>query len=406
MIERNIKTALNRLSKSFPVVLVTGARQTGKSTLLKNYINNTKYLSFDDPQNILSAKEDPNLFMSINSETSIFDEIQYIPELFPYIKIAVDSNRKPGMFFLTGSQQFSMMKNVSESLAGRVGILTLLPFSQRELNTDSTIEPFIPTQEYLLARKKTSSKNTKTPFQIWTQIQQGMYPEICNGNVTPQDFFGSYIKTYIERDIRLLSQVADEMQFIQFIAVAASRTGQLVNYADMARTVGIDPNTAKRWLSILVTSGIVYLLQPYFGNIEKRIVKTPKLYFIDTGLAAYLTKWSTPEVLMTGAMSGNFFETFVVSEIIKSFTNAGIEPPLYFYRDKDGVEIDLLIEQNGTIYPVEIKATSTPKKDDTKNFHTLFHIKDKKIEKGTVICNSNDIGIVSKDALSFPVQWI
>jgi uncharacterized protein len=408
MIERAIKDALFRVAKSFPVTLVTGARQTGKSTLLKKYIqkDGCQYVTFDDKENILAVKEDPKLFMAVHKAPAVFDEIQYVPGLFSYIKMDVDSNRTPGMFYLTGSQQFSMMKSVSESLAGRVGILNLLPISQRELASDSFSAPFVPTQEYLLGRRESYKSESLPPDAIWKTIQKGMYPEICNGNVTSQDFFSSYIGTYIERDVRLLTQVADEMQFMQFISVAAARTGQLVNYADMARTVGIDPNTAKRWLSVLVSSGIVYLLQPYFGNVEKRIVKTPKLYFVDTGLAAYLTKWTTAEVLMTGAMAGSFFETFVISEILKSYTNAGMNPPLYFYRDSDGVEIDLLIENDGILYPVEIKATSTPRKDNAKNFHILNSIKDKKIAPGTVICNSSDIGIVAKDVMAVPVRYI
>jgi uncharacterized protein len=408
MIERAIKDALFRVAKSFPVTLVTGARQTGKSTLLKKYIqkDGCQYVTFDDKENILAVKEDPKLFMAVHKAPAVFDEIQYVPGLFSYIKMDVDSNRTPGMFYLTGSQQFSMMKSVSESLAGRVGILNLLPISQRELASDSFSAPFVPTQEYLLGRRESYKSESLPPDAIWKTIQKGMYPEICNGNVTSQDFFSSYIGTYIERDVRLLTQVADEMQFMQFISVAAARTGQLVNYADMARTVGIDPNTAKRWLSVLVSSGIVYLLQPYFGNVEKRIVKTPKLYFVDTGLAAYLTKWTTAEVLMTGAMAGSFFETFVISEILKSYTNAGMNPPLYFYRDSDGVEIDLLIENDGILYPVEIKATSTPRKDNAKNFHILNSIKDKKIALGTVICNSSDIGIVAKDVMAVPVRYI
>lgn len=408
MIERAIKDALFRVAKSFPVTLVTGARQTGKSTLLKKYIqkDGCQYVTFDDKENILAVKEDPKLFMAVHKAPAVFDEIQYVPGLFSYIKMDVDSNRTPGMFYLTGSQQFSMMKSVLESLAGRVGILNLLPFSQRELVSDSFSAPFVPTQEYLLGRRESYKSESLPPDAIWKTIQKGMYPEICNGNVTSQDFFSSYIGTYIERDVRLLTQVADEMQFMQFISVAAARTGQLVNYADMARTVGIDPNTAKRWLSVLVSSGIVYLLQPYFGNVEKRIVKTPKLYFVDTGLAAYLTKWTTAEVLMTGAMAGSFFETFVISEILKSYTNAGMNPPLYFYRDSDGVEIDLLIENDGILYPVEIKATSTPRKDNAKNFHILNSIKDKKIALGTVICNSSDIGIVAKDVMAVPVRYI
>lgn len=406
MIQRTISSALNRLSSSFPAVLVTGARQTGKTTLLKNYIQdqNCKYLTFDSPDTLILSKNDPSLFMSLNPPPVIFDEIQYVPNLFRHIKIAIDSDRKSGMFYLTGSQQFNMMQGVSESLAGRIGILNLLPLSLREIKGDKFEEPFIPTQEFLVSRNSNSLKKI-TPPEIWSYIQKGMYPELYAGNITSQDFYSSYIKTYVERDVRQLTQVADEMLFMQFIAVVASRTGQLVNFSDIARTVGIDPKTARQWISILQTSGIVYLLQPYFGNIEKRLVKTPKLYFSDTGLAAHLTRWLTSETLMTGAMNGAFFETFVVNEIRKSFTNAGLEPPLYYYRDSDCVEIDLLIESNGTLYPVEIKATSSPKSDDAKNFYAASHIKDKKIARPVIICNSTEIGI-AKDAITFPVQWI
>lgn len=408
MIDRRAKSTLERLTKSFPVVLVTGSRQTGKTTLLKNYIpyESYNYLTFDKVQNVNMAKNDAQLFMSMYQPPVVFDEIQYVPELFSELKILVDSNRKNGMFFLTGSQQFSMMKNVSESLAGRIGILKLLPISLRELNCDTKTNSFIPTKDFLLKRNNCINLENKQPLDIWKIIQRGMYPELCATEILQSDFYSSYISTYIERDVRLLTQVGDELQFLQFICVVASRTGQLVNYADIARTVGIDSTTAKRWLSILVTSGLVYLLQPYYGNIEKKIVKTPKLYFIDTGLAAHLTKWTNPEVLSNGAMAGAFFETFVVSEILKSFTNEGIEPPLYFYRDSSGIEIDLLIENDGILYPVEIKSSCSVHKKDYKNFAYLTSIKDKKIEKPLIINNSKQIEFFENGEFSLPVWWI
>lgn len=405
MIPRAILGALKRLSSTFPAVLITGARQTGKTTVLKEYIQSIgcAYVTFDNPDLVILARNDANLFMSLYPPPAIFDEIQYVPDLFRYIKIAIDAGRKNGMYFLTGSQQFNMMKNVSESLAGRIGILNLLPLSLREIRRDSCAEPFIPTQDFIVSRNKPSAPDS--PFQTWSYIQNGMYPEVYATQIRSQDFYGSYIKTYIERDVRQLTQVADELLFMQFIAVSAARTGQLVNYADMARTVGIDPKTAKQWLSILQTSGLVYLLQPYYGNLEKRLVKTPKLYFADTGLAAHLTRWLSPETLMAGAMAGAFFETFVVGEIVKSFTNAGLDAPLYFYRDSDSVEIDLLIESDGTLYPVEIKATSTPKEHDARNLAAAGNIKDRKIARPTIICNSTEIGL-AKNAVTFPVQFI
>lgn len=406
MIPRAIFNALGRLASSFPAVLVTGARQTGKTTLLKRYAQNLdcKYATLDSPSHLMLAKGDPSLFMSLNPPPAIFDEIQYVPDLFRYIKVAIDSDRKNGMFFLTGSQQFSMMQNVTETLAGRIGILNLLPLSLRELKEEDCQLPFVPDADFIVSRA-TSSRQKYSSTQIWSYIQKGMYPELHGGSVASDDFYNSYIKTYVERDVRNITQVADEMLFMQFIAVAAARTGQLVNFADMARTVGIDPKTAQKWLSVLQSSGIIYLLYPYHGNVEKRLVKTPKLYFVDTGLAAHLTRWLTPETLMSGAMAGAFFETFVVSEILKSFTNAGREPPLYFYRDSDSVEIDLLIEDNGKLYPVEIKATSTPKDGDAKNFYATAAIKDKQIANPVILCNATDIGY-AKNAVTFPVQLI
>ena len=402
-IPRHISLALERLSKSFPVVLVTGPRQIGKSTLLKTTQQDIPYLTFDDPTEILSARSDAKTFLSLHRPPIIFDEIQYIPQLFPYLKIDVDEKQDTGLYYLTGSQQFAMMKNVSESLAGRIGILQLPGISMRERNKDGFNKPFVPTFDYIQSRKPKFKYDSVT---IWDIIHQGSYPAVVSGKIQADDFYRSYLKTYIERDVRALTQVGDELQFLQFITVAAARTGQLINYRDMAGDIGISEPTTKKWLSILVASGLVYLLKPYSTNIGKRMVKTPKLYFLDTGLAAWLTKWTTPQVLSAGAMAGHIFETFVISEILKSWLNAGIEPPVYFYRDKDQKEIDMLIDYNGCLYPVEIKKTATPKKDTASAFSLLKRIKGKKTGTGVVVCSAEKVGILDENIYSIPVDYI
>lgn len=410
-IKRHIEKTIERLSSSYPAVLITGARQTGKTTLLKKITDsqNIQYLTFDDPIEEQSAKNDPKSFLEFHPYPFMFDEIQYIPDLFRYLKIQIDQNRQNGMYFLTGSQQFKLMETASESLSGRIGIVQLYPLSAREIREDENSESFIPTKDFILARNSSLKQRDSNIKKTWLSIYTGGYPEVVKGNVLPKDFYANYLKTYIERDIKKLTQVADEMQFFQFISVAAARTGQLVNYSDISKDCGISEVTAKKWLSLLVSSGLVYLLQPYFTNIEKRVVKTAKLYFMDTGLAAYLTRWSNPEVMQSGAMAGAFFETYVISEIIKSFSNNGEEPPIYFYRDKDKYEIDLLIEQNNILYPIEIKKTATPSSDDAKNFFITKRIKNIKIAQGIIICNCSQVlNVKNKDSsvLAIPVEYI
>lgn len=410
-IKRHAEKTIERLSSSYPAVLITGARQTGKTTLLKKITDsqNIQYLTFDDPIEEQSAKNDPKSFLEFHPYPFMFDEIQYIPDLFRYLKIQIDQNRQNGMYFLTGSQQFKLMETASESLSGRIGIVQLYPLSAREIREDENSESFIPTKDFILARNSSLKQRDSNIRKTWLSIYTGGYPEVVKGNVLPKDFYANYLKTYIERDIKKLTQVADEMQFLQFISVAAARTGQLVNYSDISKDCGISEVTAKKWLSLLVSSGLVYLLQPYSANIEKRVVKTAKLYFMDTGLAAYLTRWSNPDVMQSGAMAGAFFETYVISEIIKSFSNNGEEPPIYFYRDKDKYEIDLLIEQNNILYPVEIKKTATPSSDDAKNFFITKRIKNIKIAQGIIICNCSQVlNVKNKDSsvLAIPVEYI
>ena len=369
-INRNIETTINKAAKIFSTVLITGARQVGKTTLLKHMTSGLPYLTLDDPILLQSALEEAGNFFKISPPPIIVDEIQYAPNLFNYIKMIADDSGKKGQFFLTGSQQFKLMKNVSESLAGRIGIINLLGLSLREIKNDTFNEIFVPTEEYFMKRKM--SVKQVGYREIWEIIHKGSMPAMYAEEVDWQMFYAAYTKTYIERDVRALTQVGDELKFIKFMIAIASRTSQMMNVSSVANEVGISVPTADRWLSILISSNIVYLLQPYYNNITKRAVKTPKLYFLDTGLAAYLTKWNTPEVLEAGAMAGAFFETFVVAEILKSNYNAGVlEPSLYYYRDKDAKEVDILIEQNGTLYPAEIKKTSNPGKEHINSFLVL-----------------------------------
>lgn len=315
----------------------------------------------------------------------IIDEIQYAPELLSYIKIEVDNVKKPGMFWLTGSQKFQLMKGISESLAGRTGILQMLGFSIKEIHKQADkSRPFLPL--------KTLKNKIKTLLlkDVYKIIWKGSFPFLFDNEETCWEiFYQSYVTTYIERDIRDLSKVSDERSFYKFLRASAARTGQLLNYSDLARDADISVNTAKNWVSLLETSGIIYLLEPYYLNRTKRMVKTPKLYFLDTGLCSYLTSWQTPETLETGAMNGAIFETFVISEIIKSYWHNGKTAPLFYFRDSNKKEIDLLIERDGTIYPVEIKKTASPDKNDIRVFKHLDYLK-VPVGNGAVICLCED----------------
>lgn len=383
---RTLENFFEKAGRQFPVLLVTGARQVGKTTFLRHQSEKERtYITLDDPLVCSLAKEDPGLFLQRFKPPMLIDEIQYAPELLPYIKMEVDREHKPGMFWLTGSQQFYLMKGVSESLAGRVGVINLLGFSHRELTGKSNdATPFLPTQELVSTRLQ----NTKPVAlkELYQYIWRGAFPAITLDSEMDRDlFYGSYVQTYLQRDIRDLARVGDEMAFLRFLRAAAARTGQLLNMADMARDADVSQNTAKNWLSILQASGIVYLLEPYHTNVTKRLVKRPKLYFLDTGLAAYLTEWSRPETLEAGAMSGAILETWILVEILKSYWHNGQRAPLYYYRDKDKKEIDLLIVRDGTIYPLEFKKTTAPGRDSIKHFVVLEKLT-MPVGPGGVIC--------------------
>lgn len=405
-IKRHAEKTVRELSKMFGAVLVAGPRQVGKTTMLAKVTDGMNYATLDDPILRASAEEQSGTFFKDNPPPVFVDEIQKAPMLFEQIKLILDRERKKGQFFMCGSQQFKMMKGVSESLAGRIGLVNLLGFSQRETHGIELDIPFLPTDEFFNERKK---QLADIPYQaVWNVIHRGAMPELHdNPDFNWQMFYGAYVRTYIERDVRELSEIGDTVKFTKFMVAAAASTGQLLNIASLARDVGVSQPTADRWLSILVASNIVYLLQPYSSNITKRAVKTPKLYFLDTGLAAYLTRWNTPDVLKNGAMAGAFFESFVVSEIVKSYYNRGIlELPLYFYRDKDMNEIDLLIEENGTLYPLEIKKHADPQKKDMDAFALLDKIPGIRRGSGGVICLYDKLITLSGNDRVIPIHYL
>ncbi len=402
-IKRHAEEVIQKEEKLFKAILVTGARQVGKTTMLKNIRPDIHYITLDDMLQNQSANEDPDLFLKANKPPIIIDEVQYAPDLLRYIKIAVDESEEKASFYLTGSQQFHLMKNISESLAGRIGIVNLLGLSLREIKEVNCTIPFLPTMEYLEERKK--QEITVSYDEIWNIIHQGSMPALYQEKSDSELYYSMYVNTYIERDVRNLTQVGDTLSFLKFMTALASRIGQLLNLNSVASEVGISLPTAQRWLSILVSSNIIYLLEPYYNNIMKRAVKTPKIYFLDTGLAAYLTKWKNKEVLEAGTMAGNFFENFIVVEIIKSYYNAGeLRPPLYFYRDKEKREIDVIIEQNGTLYPIEIKKSAKPERGMIENFKVLEKVG--KVGPGAVICMYDKILNLDETNKAIPYRYI
>ncbi|MDR0425349.1 MAG: ATP-binding protein [Clostridiales Family XIII bacterium] len=414
-IRRAAQEAAQKISATFPVLLVTGARQVGKTTMLRHLAEEGRvYISLDDPDIRYMAKTDPALFMQRYRPPMLIDEIQYAPELLPYIKMDVDESGGRGRFWLAGSQSFHMMKGVSESLAGRVGIMRLSGLSRSEIEGYPS-EPFTTDGERLLARRGSAPKADLR--DIYGRIWRGSMPALqVEGAPGHSDFYRSYIDSYIGRDIRSLSQVADETAFFSFMAVAAAMTARPVQYAKIAADVGVSAPTAKKWLSILVSSGIAALIQPYHNNALKRVVKTPILHFLDTGLCAYLLKWENAEVLERGAAAGAFLESYVFSEIYKSYTNAGLEPPLFYYRDRDQREIDLLIYGNGTLCPIEVKKAASPGAEAVRHFGVLAPAADPErfgglaqlkaeIGTGAVVCLAEELLPIDRKNWRVPV-WL
>lgn len=405
---RHIEPVIERISKRKPVLVLTGARQVGKSTMLKEVYHDLNYITLNRPLVRESARENPSLFFEANKPPIIVDEIQKAAELFDYIKDIVDENKIKGQFYLTGSQSMKLMNNVSDSLAGRAGVIKLLGLSMRELSVISYREPFLPVPE---AFEKMEKETTGFDYtRIVSCIHKGFFPELYETESDLHDwsdYYSSYFQTYIEKDIKDVLNIQDESAFIKFVKATASLTGEMLNLTTIAEICGKDVKTVKAWLSVLESSGLIYLLEPYYNNFNKRLIKTPKMYFLDTGLACWLLGWNTPQQLTNGAMWGHIFESFVFSEILKSYYNDGIvKPPLYYYRDTDKNEIDLLIEKGDYLYPIEIKTTSDPTRSMVTAFRCLNDIPGKKTETGAVICLAKERLPLADNIWTLPVHLI
>lgn len=404
-ISRNLEKVVAEVTKEYPVVLVTGPRQVGKTTMLQKLMEGTRrsYVSLDDLNERSIAKNDPELFLQLHKPPVLIDEVQYAPELFTYIKIYVDRNHNPGDFWLTGSQVFKLMRGVQESLAGRVAVLSLTSLSQAEI-CNGKMEPFTVDIEALSERAK--ERKPADAREIYDRIFKGSMPAIVSGkNSNSQIFYSSYLTTYIERDVKELSDAIDSLKFLNFITAAAARCSQMLNIADIARDADISQKQAKDWLGILETLGIIFYLHPYSNNLLKRLVKTPKLYFYDTGLVCYLTKWSSAETLESGAMNGAVLENYVVAEIMKTYLNSGKEPFMYYYRDKDAKEIDIVLEHDGVLNPLEIKKSSNPGTELVKVFDLLDKSSTPR-SKGAVLCMKPELSAIDRDNYIIPIWMI
>lgn len=384
---RTLEKTIRKAIKTFPALVVTGPRQAGKTTLLRNLFAKThRFVSLENPDTRIRAQEDPLGFLEENSPPVILDEIQYVPELLSYIKTKIDEKRKPGQWFFTGSQNFTLMQEMSQSLAGRIAVLSLLPFSYAERIGRG--RKSIGVAQWLKQLGKNKSYDQK--ITLHELILRGNYPEIASKkSVDRRLWCSSYIATYLERDVRNLSQIGDLNQFERFLRLCATRTGQILNLTDMARDIGISTPTAKRWLSVLETGYQVYLLYPYYRNIGKRFIKSPKLYFSDTALASYLLGIHEKEVLLKSPQFGNLFETFIMSDMVKRFLHFGQLPSLYYLRTRDGLEIDLIIEIAGKLHLFEIKSTMTVTPKHAQSLSRMKRVAPKEIAMASLISSSH-----------------
>lgn len=407
-IQRAISEILKDRVKTSKCTLIVGARQVGKSTLIKHDFSEYNRTNFDDKLTRLQAREEPKLFFMNNPCPLFIDEVQKEGEILEEIKQKVDESDERGQFILSGSQKLELMKGVSESLAGRVAIYELLGLSMREIKQIQFNKHFVPTEAYIKERKN----EIKTYDNIWDVIHKGAYPELYDVERDWQEFYSSYVSTYLERDINELIS-ADSITFTKFLTAVAARTGELLNYANIASDMGVSEPTVKKWISILERTGIVYLLQPYSASALNRAIRTPKIYFRDTGLACYLTRWLTADALKNSAVAGNMFETFVVSEILKSYSNEGRDYRfnIFYYRGKDKNasdenEIDLIIEESGILYPVEIKMSGNPKAIMGAANPILDKIPDKKRGMGVILCLIDKKTYLRENLLALPIEYV
>ena len=407
-IERAITSVLKNRVSSSKCLLLTGARQVGKSTIIKHVFPEYNVANFDDRLTRMQAREEPKLFFLNNPRPLFIDEVQKENSILEEIKLIVDNSDARGNFILSGSAKLELMKGMSESLAGRVSVMELTGLSIREIKNVDFNRHFIPTEDYLAEREK----HIKPYSDIWEIIHKGSYPELYDVEREWQDFYSSYVSTYLERDINELIS-ADSLTFTKFMTSVAARTGEMLNYANIASEVGVSEPTIKNWVSVLERTGIIYILQPYSASALKRAIKTPKIYFRDTGLACYLTRWLTPEALKNSAVAGNMFETFVVSEILKTYSNEGKDYKftIFYYRGKDKKaygenEIDLIIQENGILYPVEIKMTGNPKAAMGGTNQVLDKIPDKKRGMGVILCLVDRKVYLRENLIALPIEYI
>ena len=400
---REAEVTLLSLMGQFKVVLVTGARQVGKTTMLQRVLpEDFRYVTLDDPRAGVLAREDPVLFFDANRLPVAVDEVQRVPGLFQQVKFLVDQSPEVGRIVLTGSQTFQLMQGVSESLAGRVAILEMTGMSLRELTGCRGRGPYVPSEVGDDGRCESPEG-----LDLWATIHRGSMPRLMDPSVSWDAFYTGYVRTYLERDVRDLITVKDEASFYHFLVACAARTGRLVNHSALARDAGVDTKTAQSWLSVLQASGVVRLLRPFWSNATKRLTKTPKLYFTDTGLACHLLGWSSPETLRRGAMAGHVFETFVVGEVVKSYLNAGGDARnVHFYRDARQREIDLIIQEGRVLHPVEIKTSATVTREAAAGFPVLNDVGDYDVGAGAIICQTREPYPVTATVKAVPVWSI
>ena len=405
-IKRTLEEKILEISREYACLLLTGPRQVGKTTMLEHLMEGSGRgkVTLDNVEERKLAKTDPALFLEVHPAPLLIDEVQYAPELFSYIKIKVDEGAAPGSYWLTGSQSFRLMDLAQESLAGRTAILHMAALSQSELYGDGETTPFTVGLDELHARSKHLAPCTAT--QMYDRIWRGAMPGHRSGKYTDRDvFYSSYIQSYIDRDVTDMIPGVDKLLYADFIRAAACRAGQMLNIHDMAQDVGVSDDTAKRWLTVMEKSEIIFYLRPYSNNLLKRTIKTPKLYFFDTGLVTYLTKYSSPEILMSGAINGAILENYTVAEIIKTYHNAAKECNFHYYRDKESNEIDLVIESDGELHPLEIKKSSNPGSELTGAFRVL----DKGSMprgKGAILCLREDLTAIDRRTYIIPIWMI